>query len=854
MRWKAMIAVPTLATIAALGAQLPTHAASSPTHAPVPTAAMTRFEAPLAFEENRGQTDSAVRYLARGRGSTLFLAQNEAVLQLRGSQHRTSALRMRLSNSAGGSYAPSTPALPGKVNYLQGNDPARWQCNLPTFAQVRHDEVYPGIDLVFYGKEGQFEYDFQVAPGADPEKIHMEFTGAEQAKLSRSGDLLLRTTAGLVRHQRPVVYQKVNGTRRMVPGAFVLAAAKPGTPVEVSFRIGAYDPARPLVIDPVVWYSTYLGGAANDQGNAVAVAADGTTVVVGSTLSANFPRSGGVQGPATGFDAFVTKYAPTAAAGVTPVMLFSTYLGGNGEDHANAVALDEIGHILVGGSTGSTNFPLLNAVQTTFGGGAVEFPTDGFVTDLVADGTALRYSTYLGGSLNDTVNGIAAPQTAIAVVTGTTDSVNFPLKAPAGSLPVQGNQPFADAFVSRLVTTFSGASSLVASTYLGGGGIDVGADVAVGPGGDLFVTGSTTSINFPTTTGAFRTTDPDVIRNSGGTVTSNFTDAFVSRLSAFANLLKSSTYLGGQADDRGNGIAVDAAGNAMVTGGTFSANFPRLRSVDSTFAEEEAFLTRLKASGAALEYSTFLGGSGKESGLAVALDPTGTDRVWITGRTTSTNFPLTLPTQNTNHGGKDVFIAEIEFIPSIEGGQVTFLDFASYAGGDAEDEGRGIAVDGAGRPYVVGLTASVDNPATPARKENFPLTAAVQSTFGGATDAFVLKLGTVPPRGDNSGKMKVTPASLNFGTVKPGKARSLTVTIRNQGKSLLTGAVGLVEEPFSILTGGGEFQIAPGERLRVRVRFAPSAKGSTVGVLSIAGSDNSHPRASIRLSGKGGKP
>ncbi len=446
----------------------------------------------LYFEANQGQTDPQVKFVSRGRGYTLFLTRHgEAVLVLRKSEPRRGALRpaalssvtiapesqsvdppavvrMKLVSSNAKPRAEALGELPGKANYFIGNDPKKWRTNIPTYAKVRYRDVYPGVDLVYYGSQRQLEHDFIVAPAADPSSITMSFDGAKKLSLDAQGNLILATTDGEVRLQRPVVYQEIDGARREISASLVLKDTH-----QVGFRVAAYDSNKPLVIDPVLFYSTYLGGSGSDNGAAIAVDSAGNAYVTGQTGSTNFPTTSGTfQSSFAGgdaswaglaLDAFVTKVNPTGSA-----LIYSTYLGGSANDAAIGIAVDSAGSAYVTGLTDSTNFPTTSgAFQTSFGGGT----TDAFVTKLNTTGSALVYSTYLGGSgifvcCAEEGYSIAVDSTGAAYVTGVTNSTNFPTTSGAFQTSFGGTL---DAFVTKLNAA---GSALVYSTYLGGSGLD----------------------------------------------------------------------------------------------------------------------------------------------------------------------------------------------------------------------------------------------------------------------------------------------------------------------------------------------------------------------------------------------
>jgi hypothetical protein len=704
-------------------------------------------QTPLSFEANIGQADSSVQFLAHGPGYSLYLTGSEAVMVLNNvgqvsnlpgadepnwktatpdvassqlapqSESPPAMVRMQV---LGGNPAPQVVGLdqlPGQVNYFLGNDPGNWHTHISTFARIEYQNVYPSINLDYYSHQGQLEYDFVVAPGADPRVIHLGFTGADQLSLNDNGDLLIHAgTQDIVQH-RPVVYQEVNDSRQEIASAILLQhkasgdALAPREPAprsqpdssadiqEVGFTLGNYDAIRPLVIDPVLAYSTYLGGNAYDSGSAIAVdPATGDALVTGATGSADFPTANPFQpNYGGGEDAFVARLS---ADGST--LVYSTYLGGSNFDYGKGIAVDPgTGDVLVIGTTASTNFPTANALQPTYGGGG----SDAFVTRLSADGSALIYSTYLGGSRDDGGYGIALdPATDDALITGWTKSTNFPTANPFQPNYGGGGH---NAFVARLSAD---GRTLVYSTYLGGSDDDWGYAIAVDPGtGDALVTGLTFSTDFPTAN-AFQPT------NHGS-------NAFVTRLSADGSTLVYSTYLGGSTYDEADGVAVDpVTGDVLVTGYTGSTDFPTANPFQPTLrGTQNAFVTRLSADGSTLVYSTYLGGSSLDEGYAIAVDPATGDAV-VTGGTASTDFPTANPIQPTIH---TAFVTLL----SADG---SALIYSTYLGGSGSDQGRGIAVDPAtGDALVTGYTTSTD----------FPTVNAFQPRNHGGYDAFVVRIG-----------------------------------------------------------------------------------------------------------------
>jgi hypothetical protein len=669
---------------------------------------------PLSFEENRGQVDKQVTYLSRGSTSTLFLTPTEAVLTLHRGESKEkqastmSVVRMMLHGANRSPHITGEHEMSARTNYFIGNDLQQWHTDVPQYERVRYEQVYPGIDVIYYGQQQSLEYDFEVAPGADPRRIVRGFKGVRHLKIeSGSGDLLLMTGSGEVRQHKPVVYQVIDGERREIESRYVMKGKR-----RVGFKLGAYDRTKQLVIDPVLTYSTYLGGSSgSDYGYGIAVDVVGNAYVTGYTYSISFPilnQYQTYQGDGAG-NAFVTKLNTNLSG--TASLLYSTYLGGNMGDFGRGIAVDSSGNVYVTGSTTSTNFPLLHQYQTYQGG----LFGDAFVTKLNTNlsGTAsLVYSTYLGSSGDDEGRGIAVDSSGNAYVTGNARANNFPL---LNQYQTYQGGLFGDAFVTKLNTNLSGAASLVYSTFLGGNGDDEGDGIAIDSSGNVYVTGTTTSTSFPLLN-QYQT-------YQGGR------DVFVTRLntnpSGTVSLLYS-TYLGSDSDEYGYGIAVDGAGNAYVTGLTYSSNFPTLNQYQTYQGVVDAFVTKLNTnlSGAAsLIYSTYLGGNSYDYGYAIAVDSSG--NAYVTGSTDSNNFPIFNQNQTFQGAITDAFVTRLN--TNLSG--PASLVYSTYLGGHIDDIGHGIALDSSGNIYVAGFTNS----------SNFPIINQYQ-TIG---TAFVTKL-TVP--------------------------------------------------------------------------------------------------------------
>lgn len=683
----------------AAGISVPAAGAWGDRHAAVAEAYATL---PLTFESNLGQTDPSVDFLARGLGYTLFVSADRAVLSLREAEaagpeplDRSTALRIKVIGGSTTASVIGKEELPGKLNSFIGNDPAGWRTNTPTYGKVVYGEVYPDIDLAFYGHQGRLEYDFVLKPGSDPATIGVRFDGADGVALDKDGNLVLSLGAQRIRQLRPIGYQDVAG-KRPVPVRYRLFPDG-----AVGFDLGPHDPAVPVVIDPVLAYSTYLGGSGFDEGTSIAVDALGNAYVAGDATSTDFPTTLGAfeSAPGTPPDVFVTKLS---LLGNT--LVYSTLLGGSADDVGRGLSINASGNVYVTGQTRSTDFPTtLGAFQPANAGGK-----DAFVTELNQQGSALVYSTYLGGADEDGGLGVAPGPSGTTNVTGYTISTNFPTTVGAFQTTNAGR---ADIFVAKLNLL---ATGLLYSTYLGGSGDDVGTGIAVGGSDNAYVIGYSTSPNYPTSVGAVQPA-------SGGLF-----DAVAAKLNPLGTALVYSTYLGGSENDSGQGIALDASGSAYLAGYTRSPNFPTTPGSFQTAnaGAYDAFVAKLNPLGNALTYSTLIGGSGDDQANAVAIDASG--NAYLTGLTfNSPNFPIVNAFQTANAGSFDAFVTKLDPAGAA-------LDYSSFLGGSIDDIGLGIAVDISGNAYVTGRTGSTDFPTT---------VNAFQRTSAGGGNAFIAKVG-----------------------------------------------------------------------------------------------------------------
>jgi RHS repeat-associated protein len=677
---------------------------------------------PLSFIANTGQFDASVRFQARSPGGALSFTSDGVTLALpvvppQGDQTDSTHRNSRRSKANPpksatfvGIHLAFTGAnpdvtldgghpLPGVANFFIGSDPSQWHTNVPTHESVVYHDLYPGIDLEYIGRAGTLKGTYTIMAGIDPAVIRWGYVGAESLRIDPSGGQLDISAANGVTlaEQAPVAWQMTDGMQMPVSVNYQLSADG-----LVQFSFGSYDKELPLIIDPGLAYSTYLGGSGGDYGLGIAVDSTGNAYITGYTTSTNFPTTvgafqttfGGVQ------NVFVSKLNAAGSA-----LVYSTYLGGNGYDYGQGITLDSTGNAYIVGYTTSTNFPTtVGAFQTTIG--SVQ---NAFVSKLNAAGSALVYSTYLGGSGTDVGQGITVSSTGNAYVTGYTTSTNFPTTIGAYQRVLGGLNAY-NTFVSQLNAA---GSALVYSTYVGGNGADFGQRIALDSAGNTYITGNTVSTNFPTTIGAFQTTI------SGGY------DAFVSKLNATGSALIYSTYLGGSGSDEGYGIAVDSSGNAYITGYTASTNFPTtIGAYQTTFGggNYDTFVSKLNAAGSALIYSTYLGGSGDDVGHGIVVDSSG--NAYITGYTASTNFPTTIGAYQAAIGdSSNTFVSKLNAAGSA-------LAYSTYLGG-GYNNGNAIALDTSGNVYITGNTFSA----------NFP------TTYGGGWDVFVTKFSTASIEG-----------------------------------------------------------------------------------------------------------
>ncbi len=741
---------------------------------------------PLSFEANQGQSDAQVRFLARGRGYTLFLTEGEALLALTKGESKNGPAQV--SKAAGdGEFSHPTPnadvqapvflgmklvganpaaeisgldELPGKSNYFIGNDPKKWTTDVPNYAKVQYQSVYPGVDLVYYGNQGKLEYDFVVAPGGDARAIVFDLAGAvgelrkrpgfhASLRIARDGDLVVRLNSEEIRLHKPVAYQASNSqgqetnggaARQLVEAHYVLKSK-----TQVGIRLGAYDPYRSLVIDPVLIYSSYLGGSGTDNGDGIAVDPSGNAYVTGYTNSTNYPTVNQIQGACEGtcgsgtrLNAFVTKINAAGNA-----IVYSSYIGGgvtgqNGVgDFGNSITVDSSGNAYLTGYTDSSNFPRVNqiagACQGTCGSGN---NNDGFVAKINAAGNALIYSSLIGGSGDDEPQHLTIDGSGNAYLTGFTSSQDYPLvsQIPGACLGTCGN---GTNYAGLFTKIDAAGNALVYSSLIGGSGVVRLLSIALGNSGNIYIAGETMAPDFPRVNQI-----PGACNGTCGTGANM--DAVALEINASASALIYSSYLGGSGFDDAEGVVLDAAGNAHLTGTTVSADFPRLNQIPGfcvstcgTGANADVFVLEINEAGNSLIYSTYIGGSGDDDALGgLALDSSG--NIYVNGATTSPDFVLghqipgaclgTCPTKNNEH----VFLLEI----AAPARTVVYSSFLGGSGYDVSGVWNGVALDPLDNVYLTGGTTSPDFP-----RLN-QISGACNGTCGtgAASDAFVMKI------------------------------------------------------------------------------------------------------------------
>lgn len=694
---------------------------------------------PIQFEANQGQVDQQVKFLARGKGYNLFLTPTESVMVLTGRDasrvkgetgsdptdvlvhelhaYKHSIVRMKLEGANSAPAIDGMEKLPGIVNYFIGNDPAKWRTKIPTYAKVHYKDAYPGIDLAYYGNQGKLEYDFIVAPGADPNQIKLAFEGASEIKVADSGDLVLTTVSGDVRVQKPIVYQlEQDGHKTLVAGNYLFS---PNTSKAVGIQLAAYDHSKPVVIDPVIVYSSFIGGAGQDNATDVAVDSSGNAFAVGWGTSLTFPTLGTPYDSSFngGNDIFIVKVSPAGT------LLAWTYLGGPGNDNTPAITLDGAGNIWATGIAGGTFPTTPGALQSVYQGGG-----DAFISKLDNSLSSLLYSTLYGSAGSESSRSLAVDASGnIVHIAGSVGANSILPGVNANSVQPTYGGGAADGFVAKINIALA---QIVYATYLGGSDRDEFVKVRVDAAGYTHVAGRSFSTNFP---GALTSSIPALASfqsTYGGAI-----DAVAAKLNPTGTQLIYSTYLGGSVDDGAVGLALDSTGNAVIGGYTGSPTFPLAGTpFQTTLAGYDYFITKINSSGTGLIMSTLFGGNGNDPvGAVIALDQL--DNIYLTGPTNSCRIPSQPDPLQANRCSlgppyNHVPVAKLDAV----GKNLLALAFFT-AGSSAIGGGAGIAVDSQGNAYVAGVT----------RASDFTTQNPFQSTYGGGLeDGFIGKISFKP--------------------------------------------------------------------------------------------------------------
>jgi hypothetical protein len=666
-------------------------------------AALSRL--PLRFEANRGQWRPPVQYAARGGGYDLWFTAQGPSLRFGGSQ----AIDISLVNGNPQPVIEGLDALKVHTNYMVGAR-ANWHTDVPNFARVEYWQAYPGVDVIYYGSHDQLEYDFVLAPGADPGLIHMRFSGGGRLRVTRDGDLVLESPSGRMTQKRPLIYQESAGGRREIGGRYVLLARD-----TVGLKVDGYDKRRKLVIDPILAYATYLGGTLQDQINAVQLTSNGHLYMVGQTATQDIQAiNGAYDNNNFGLIDIFLAIVDTTKAGGDQLIYFS-YLGGSSDDIPLAVAVDGNGLAYMTGTTTSTDFPMAGNSLQTLGPATV---TEAFVAVIDPSqygSVALVYSTFLGGQTGaNSGNAIGVDSSGNIYVAGTTASSDFPVTGSGYAINLYGPS---DAFLTEFST--SNSTAPLYSSYLGGENDDDGRALVLLPNGQVYVGISTDGLLFPLAGFSY---NPN---NSGGYDVA--IALFDTTQTGVASLVYS-TYLGGSANDMLRGMTLDNSGNLVVTGYTLSPDFPvTADAAQSAYGGGgDIFVTVVNALTPTtfLNYSTFLGGSDGEVANAVAVDSAGF--IYLTGYTLSTNFPITQNAPQPAWGqGIDIFLTK--FQPHVRG--LGALQYSTYIGGATVSSGMAIAVDSNFTAYAAGWTGGELPTASNASQGGFG---------GGPSDGFFL--------------------------------------------------------------------------------------------------------------------
>ncbi|WP_186430644.1 SBBP repeat-containing protein [Clostridium sp. BSD9I1] len=751
------------------------------------------------FIKNCGQLDNKVKYYTSNGNFSCYLTSQEAIFSFvkieRTSENEGDvenlenikgvAFYLKFLDANENVEILCQSQCSSKINYLKGNTPDKWYKELPTYEKIIYNNLWPNIDLVFYSVKGELKYEFVLYPNASLDDIKLLYLGVDGVALDKQGNMIISTALGPVLDKKPISYQFIEDTKVMIESNFVLKDKS-----IFNFQLeDSYDKNHLLVIDPGLQYSTYIGGNGEDVGFGIDVDNNGNAYVVGKTLSTDFQPTPGAFTDTGGMDAFVIK-VNTKASGPNSLIYF-TYLGGDLEDEARDIAIDNNGFAYITGRTTSSNFPTI--LSTAYQGTRPDpvGNSNAFITKLSADGSTLLYSSYLGGNNYDTGIGITVDDAGNAYIAGNTFSTNFPTTQNTAYQPIDPSNTSYDCFITKINTlALSGPASFVYSTYFGGNDSDFIFGIDIDDAGNAYVTGNTMSTIFPITqTTAYQNTNPSP----------GFTNGFVSKINTLKSglaCLEYSTYLGGNdgpnKNDLGQAIAVDNAGNVYITGTANSRNFPTTQ--DTAYqptlppGNSSAFVSKintLKTGLNSLEYSTYLGGNSTDVGTGIATDNEG--NAYVTGYTVSTNFPTTSTAyqpQDPSPGISDAFISKINTLKS----GLACLEYSTYLGGNGNDLGQGISVDNAGNAYVTGETLSMNFPMTPSGYQPID-----PSSAPNTKDAFLSKIATLPTPpliincpGDilASSYPGICGAEINFKVTASGGCGEITIVCNPESGSL----------------------------------------------------------------------
>jgi hypothetical protein len=743
---------------------------------------------PMTFELNEGQTDPQVKAMSRGSRYGLFLTSNESVFVVAPGKEQ-SVVRVRTVGSNPEAKVSGVDRLSSVSSYFVGKDQSKWRKNVANYGRVKYNSIYPGIDLIYYGNQQQLEYDYLVAPGADPSSIQLAIEGARKLRIDRNGDLRLETKNGAIYQHKPVVYQQINGSRREIAGSFLVRGN------QVSFKLGDYDHSQELVIDPSLAFSSYIGGSGTDSGKAITITtATGLTIVAGSTASANFPIASVPACPATPIctTTGVTSY-PYTGSGQTDgfLALFnpsggklinSTYIGGTGGvNTVTGLAIDNYevpALIYVAGYTTSTDFDVVNAAQPTNGGGVdawvsevlLNVTVDTFVPPTGTINTSIGFATYLGGSGTDEITSISMDQaTKDVFVTGFTTSKNFPIKVATGKAGVvqktfSGTE---DAFVARYASGCNAAmqdidgctiettpaGTLLFSTYLGGTATAAANGIVVGinnptiaePVLVAYIVGTTTS----TALGEVEKPGDEPAATPAATGTS---EAFLVSMSQYGTLINFSNFIGSSTTTTvGNAVTMDVSGDVFITGSTTDSALPLVDPIFKHYQGDTDVFIGEYGYGGGTHFLSYYGGKDFDQAFGIGVctitsqsspdcaSTPGTNPVtnlFFAGETTGA-FYITTGAPQTVYGGgaSDGFVAMLTSTDASSSTPKWTIGYSSYMGGPGTDIIYGLAVGSSGNARVTGLTNSATGMAT---------TGAYQTTLGGGYDAFVAEIETTP--------------------------------------------------------------------------------------------------------------